>query len=41
MRVLLNDGSEDEDFLINGRWVFYCEKGIGPHVVAWKEKEKA
>lgn len=41
VRVLLDTGEEDEDFLINGKWVFYCEKQIGtPHVIAWKEKGK-
>ena len=41
VNVLLDNGDEDEDWLINGRWVFYCEKNIQmPHVVAWRKKNE-
>lgn len=39
--VLLNNGEQDEDFLINGKWVMYCTKNTAmPQIVAWRPKEQ-
>lgn len=39
VEVILDNGEKDEDFLINGRWVFYCETNqTMPHIIAWREK---
>ena len=38
VKVLLNTGKEDTDFLINGKWVWHCRLDkIGGYPVAWKE----
>lgn len=36
--VLLSNGKETDDFLINGRWVFHCKlDNVGGYPVAWRE----
>lgn len=38
VKVLLDNGEESEDFLINDRWVWHCPLDtISGYPVAWKE----
>ena len=37
VEVLLDTGEVKTDFLIDGKWVFYCEKNPDvPKVIAWR-----
>lgn len=36
--VLLSDGTESTDWLINGKWVVHCKKNGGAFPIKWKEK---
>jgi len=36
--VILSDGTEDEDWLINGKWVIHCKKNGGAFPVKWRNK---
>mgnify|MGYP006052993613 CR=1 FL=1 len=36
--VMLSDGTEDEDWLINGKWVIHCKKNGGAFPVKWRNK---
>lgn len=37
VKVLLSDGTESEDWLINGKWVVHCKKNGGAYPVKWRE----
>lgn len=39
VEVLLKSGRQDEDFLINGKWVTYC-RSVGDYPVAWRCKNE-
>lgn len=42
VKVLLDNGKESEDFLINGRWVWHCPLDkLSGYPIAWKEESKA
>lgn len=36
--VILSDGREAEDWLINGKWTIFCKKNGGAYPVKWREK---
>lgn len=38
VKVLLSDGREAEDWLINGKWTIFCKKNGGSYPVKWREK---
>lgn len=37
VKVILSDGTESEDWLINGKWVVHCKKNGGAYPVKWRE----
>lgn len=38
VEVLLDNGEVTTDFLIDGKWTYYCEKNPGvPKIIAWRE----
>lgn len=38
VEVLLDTGEVKTDFLIDGRWTYYCEENPGvPKIIAWRE----
>lgn len=38
VKVLLSNGKEDEDFLINSKWVWHCKlDNVGGYPVAWRK----
>ena len=37
VEVLLDTGKEDEDWLINHRWVMHCPLDSGGYPVKWRE----
>ena len=38
VKVLLSDGREAEDWLINGKWTIFCKRNGGSYPVKWREK---
>lgn len=38
VEVLLDTGKEDEDWLINHKWVMHCPLDSGGYPVKWREK---
>lgn len=38
VKVILSDGTESEDWLINGRWVIHCKRENQRYPVKWREK---
>ena len=35
--VILSDGTQSTDWLINGKWVVHCRKNGGPYPVKWRK----
>lgn len=38
VEVLLDTGEEDEDWLINHKWVLHCKLDSGGYPVKWRKK---
>lgn len=38
VKVMLSDGIESEDWIINGKWVVHCKKNGGAYPVKWRFK---
>lgn len=38
VEVILSDGTHDEDWLINHRWVVHCKNNGGAYPIKWRDK---
>jgi hypothetical protein len=38
VEVILSDGTQSVDWLINGKWVVHCKKNGGPYPVKWRDR---
>lgn len=39
VEVVLDNGKQDEDWLINHKWVMHCQLDSGGYPVKWRKKD--